>query len=127
MKLEYIAEGSPDCPLIRIYDFDLREAADFKSLLEELRDDPGKVVKIHELPNVESVNNCRFTFKSALRDLGITLTGPLEFECTLTSEAWDDLVLWVEPFCNSSQGAYQWLDTRGRRKFNLLFSRNGQW
>jgi hypothetical protein len=47
MKLDFIPEGSSDCPLVRLYDFDRKEAADFKSLLEQLRDG-RKEIKVHD-------------------------------------------------------------------------------
>ena len=125
MKLEYIPDGCVDCPLIRLFEFDRNEALAFKSLLEQLRDGRQQVA-LHQEPFIQPIGNCRLTFKQSTSDLGILLDGP-GFECSLTPEAWDGLVFWVEPFCNSDSGSYQWLPTPGRRKINLLFSRNGQW
>jgi hypothetical protein len=125
MKLEYIPEGCVDCPLIRLYEFDRNEAVAFKSLIEQLRNGRQQVA-LHQEPFVQPIDNCRLTLRHSTNDLGILFDGS-EFECSLTSESWDDLVIWVEPFCNADRGSYQWLPTRGRGKINLLFSRNGQW
>jgi hypothetical protein len=125
MKLEYIAEGCVDCPLIRLYEFDRDQAAAFKSALERLRSGEQQI-QLHNEPFIETVGDCKLTLKKSARDWGIVLNGR-EFECSLTSEAWDDLVFWVEPFCNSDSGSYQWLPTPGGRKIRLLLSRNGQW
>lgn len=125
MKLEYIAEGCVDCPLIRLYEFSRDQAAAFKSVLVRLRNGEQQI-QLHTEPFIETVEDCKLTLKNSTRDLGIVLNGR-EFECSLTSEAWDDLVCWVEPFCNSDSGSYQWLPTPGGREINLLFSRNGQW
>lgn len=125
MKLEYIPEGCVDCPLIRLYEFDRNEAVAFKSVLEQLRDGREQVA-LHQEPFIEPTGNCRPMLKHSAHDVGILLHGS-ELECDLTSESWDDLVFWVDPFCNSDRGSYQWLPTPGTGKIKLLFSRNGQW
>jgi hypothetical protein len=125
MKLEYVPEGSVDCPLIRLYEFDRDQAIALKSVLVRLRNGEQQI-QLHNEPFIEAVGDCKLTLKDSVRDLGIVLKGT-EFECSLTSEAWDDLVCWVEPFCNSDRSSYQWLPTPGGRKINLLLSRNGQW
>jgi hypothetical protein len=125
MKLDYIPDGAEHCPLVRLYDFNGKEAAEFRSLLKEARDDRSADIKVHEQIDVEPMNDCQLTLKTGARNLGIVQTGPSAFDCILKTEAWDDMASLVEPFCSPACQGYQWLDERGR--ISLLFSRNGQW
>jgi len=124
MKLDYLSEGSADCPLVRIYDFDEEEAAKFKSLVDNLTRDPGLIVEIHKAPGVEPVDGCQLTLKSGVGDVGLVQTGSSAFECILTAEGWANIAFLVEPFCSLCTG-YQWLLNKG--EIQLLFSCNGQW
>ena len=125
MKLGYIPDKTEKTPLVRLYDFDAREAAEFRSLLEQLRDHRSAEIKLHEQANVEPIDNCQLTLKTGSRDLGVVQSGPSAFECILTIEGWDDMAFLIEPFCDPACRGYQWLDERG--KISLLFSRDGQW
>jgi hypothetical protein len=59
MKLEYLADGSPDCPLIRIYEFDHAEAGQFLAAVAALASGTANRVEVHMLPFVESLGSCR--------------------------------------------------------------------
>jgi hypothetical protein len=120
MKFEYLSEGSADCPLVRIYDFDEEDAAQFKSLVNKVARNPGLVVEIHKAPGVEPVDGCQLTLTSGVRDIGLVETGSSTFNCVLTTEGWDNIAFFVEPFCSICTG-YQWLINE------LLFSCDGQW
>jgi hypothetical protein len=127
MKLEYLAEGSPDCPLIRLYDFDRAEAERLLAALMDLASGTAERVDVHALPGVESLNGCRLTLVSCRRDRGISRTGSLrKFEYTLTPGTWDNVAGLVEPFARGEAG-YQWLNQVPADEIALLLSVNGLW
>jgi len=69
MKLEYLPEGSVDCPLIRLYEFDRDQAAAFKSVLVRLRNGEQQI-QLHNEPFIETVGDCKLTLKKSARDFG---------------------------------------------------------
>jgi hypothetical protein len=125
MKLEFLADGSPDCPLIRLFDFSNEEAARLKSLFESLSDGSANDVALHEQSGFEQVNPCRLYLRVGKADRGIRLVSPGLFECVLTANTWDNMAWLVEPFCEPRTSGFQWLNnTMG---INLLLSRDGRW
>jgi len=50
MRLEYLPDGSPDCPLIRLYDFDHHTVIVFRRLVTELRNGSRRELLVHDLP-----------------------------------------------------------------------------
>jgi hypothetical protein len=110
MKIEYLADGSADCPMIRIYG---GQSAAFLNLLrvfEQLACGVVKVVAIHDLPGFEAVNGCVLTAKAGTRDAGVRMLGAdNRFKWVLTPETWDNVAGLTEPFCKSA-GGFQWLN-----------------
>ena len=58
MKLEYFADGSADCPLIRLYNFTTAEAAQLLASVTDLASGGAERIDVHGLPYVESVGGC---------------------------------------------------------------------
>ncbi len=128
MKLEYLVDGSPDCPLIRLYDFTPVEAGQLLTAVAALASGAGDHVKIHELPVVEPVGECRLTLVRRSWDQAIIRgCGPCEFECGFTTGTWDNVAGLVEPFAEGV-GGFQWLaGVPGEAAFLLSASASGQW
>ena len=126
MKLEYLASGSQDCPLIRLYQFTAAEATELFAVIRRLADGSCRVVELHRLPWVESINGCHLTFVVKSWDQSTLLkAAPGDFECGFRMSRWDDVAALVERFVCGC-GGYQWLaDSPGEAK--LLLSVNGQW
>jgi hypothetical protein len=126
MKLEYLADGSPDCPLIRLYDFTSAEAEQLHAAIIGLAAGSAERVEIHRLPFVEAVGGCRLTLiRRAWDQAVLRRNGPAEFECGFTAGTWDNVAGLVEPFAES-QGGFQWLaGVPGEAA--LLLSSSGQW
>jgi hypothetical protein len=50
MKIDYLTDGSPDCPILRLYDFDTSEAENLQAVLAELAEGKINSVALKELP-----------------------------------------------------------------------------
>jgi hypothetical protein len=127
MKLEFLASGSPDCPLIRLYDFDVAAAERLRELFRRLSDASLLCASLHEQLGVEAIDGCRLDLRLGSRDCGIVQTTPSSFECILTAEGWSQVVDLLEPFCGSvgKPRRYQWLNEDG--EVSLLLSPLGSW
>jgi hypothetical protein len=124
VKLEYIAEGSKDRPLIRLYSFDQQELLRLREAVEALSKETVQSTSLHEQQGIEPVDSCELILRSGARDLGVLQTGPAKFECVLTPDTWGGVKELIDPFVESS-GGYQWLSEQG--KISLLLSKSGSW
>jgi hypothetical protein len=125
MKLEFLPEGSKDCPLIRLYVFDQSAVLRLKELSSALATGATTRAALHEQPWIEAVDGCELELCLGGRDRGILQTGPSKFECVLSKDGWSEIVGLLDPFCNDHADAYQWLDSNG--KISLLISSRGTW
>jgi hypothetical protein len=126
MKLEYLAEGSPDCPIIRLYDFTESEAKQFHSLVTALASTTVERVEVHRLEFVEAVDGCRLTLVNRSWDQAVFQKAkPAEFECGFTPGTWDNVACLVEPFTKGACG-FQWL-AGVPGEATILLSPYGQW
>jgi hypothetical protein len=126
MKLDLLPDGSEDCPLIRMYDFDGAEIDRLLVELAALASGAQKIVPVHDLPGTASIANCKLFLRLGGRDHGLTsLHEPASFECALTPDGWEQVASLVEPFCQGGKRGYQWLDSHGDIRW--LLSSNGDW
>jgi hypothetical protein len=126
VKLEYLPGGSPDCPLLRLYDFDATQAEQLRAVFAALAAGSLDSVALHDLPGVEAVGGCRLLLRAGRRDAGIVPTGePMGFECVLTRATWDNVEGLAEPFTAGPRG-YQWLVATAY-SMPLLLSSDGLW
>ena len=125
MKLEFLASGSPDCPLIRLFAFNGEEVSRRKILLRSMCSGSANNVALHEQPGFEQVNACRLYLRAGQSDKGLRAVAPGVFECVLTEYAWDTMAELVAPLCEPDAQGYQWLnESAGIR---LLLSHDGKW
>ena len=125
MKLEFLPDGSDDCPLVRAYDFLPSELARFAAALSALASREPQRIAVHELSGVEAVFGCRLFLRSGSEDRGLVqLPTPAHFECILTPDGWCNVSGLTEAFVHGGS-AHQWLVTYGDAKW--LLSRDGQW
>ncbi len=122
MKLDYLEQGSNDCPLVRLYGFDSEDARCLRQAFCGLAD--GSVERVG-LESIESVDGSHLTFVLDARDRGVVETSPHHFEVVLAPEGWRQAADFVAPFCDGGFG-YQWL-TPQTRGIQLLFSKDGAW
>jgi hypothetical protein len=98
MKLEFLASGSPDCPLIRLYDFDVPSATRLRELFQGLSMASLRTVALDTELGVEAIGGCHLRMLLGNRDTGVNQTAPLNFDFVLTSEGWAEVADLTEPF-----------------------------
>ena len=125
VKLEYLPNGSPDCPLMRLFEFDQSEAQRLRQLVRLLIAGDCQDVALHNEAWVESVGGCSLNLRRGKRNQGIRKSQTLKFGCVLTPDGWSNVEALLEPFCESNTPGFQWLTHDGR--VALLISPNGQW
>ncbi len=126
MKMEYLADGSPDCPLIRLYGFRPAEVLELRSLCLSLANRAATCIALHEQPGIDAIGGCELSLRIGDRDAGVHQSGKTRFDCTLTDEGWREVAGLAEPFCQIVEpNTYQWLNEDG--DVSLLLSPNGKW
>jgi len=128
MKLEFLADGSDDCPLIRLYDFDVTGATRLREAFRALSDGARQSIPLHEEWWMRSVEDCQLILRLGKRDLGVVQRLPMRFECVLTEEGWLEAMEKTNPFCEASGNQqaeiHQWLNYDG--EVGLLLSPTGK-
>jgi hypothetical protein len=105
MKLAYLADGSLDCPLLRLDDFTPLEAGRLRAALSAPASGKTDRVVVHQLPFVEPVGDCRLVLMCQSWDQAvIRAAGPYSFKCGLTSARWHSIVGLIDPFVTGGAG-----------------------
>lgn len=125
MKLEYLADGSRDCPLIRLYEFNQSEAIQLRQLVRSLVMGDRQSVQLQNEAWAEPLGGCCLCLRRGGSDQGVRQVGTLNFECVLNSDGWSNVEGLLDPFCDSNTTGFQWLTHEGR--VSLLISQNGHW
>ena len=129
MKLEFLAEGSEDCPLIRLYDFDVTGAIRLREAFRALSDGSRQTIPLHQEWWMQSLEDCELVLRLGKRDLGVVQRLPMRLECVLTQQGWLEAMEKTEPFCtpqeNPQAESHQCLNHDG--EVSLLLSPNGKW
>jgi hypothetical protein len=128
VKLEYLADGSLDCPLLRLFHFTPQEAAELHSAIAALSSGSATRIEVHRLPFIEPIGGCRLVLTLVDRDCDQAVRRggePDDFECGLTAVTWSDVAGLVEPFAEGG-GGFQWL-ARLPGEPALLVSLSGLW
>jgi hypothetical protein len=125
MKLDYLPDGSPDCPLLRLYDFTPLEAGHLLAAVRTLASGGAELVEVHRLAFVDPIGDCRLTLVRNGWDQAALQVGPSTFECGFTVSTWENVAGLIEPFAQNAFG-FQWLaGTPGEA--SVLLSASGQW
>ena len=127
MKLEYIADGSPYCPLIRLYEFTDIETPGLRTKIAELAQGSSISIALHDLNFVTPIGDCELILIVADDDQGILASDSDSlFMCMLSQETWEQIAGLIESFSKSGGlSGYQWLDETS--DISLLLSPNGTW
>jgi hypothetical protein len=59
MKLQYLAYGSADCPLIRLYDFQTADGVRLKALFDKLAGSSSTLIALDEQTGILPVDGCQ--------------------------------------------------------------------
>jgi hypothetical protein len=126
MKLEFLPDGSLDCPLIRLFQFTSVEASRLHIAVARLATGTGGRVEVHTIDGVESIDNCQLTLTAGAKDQGVVRrSSALNFECGFTPATWHNVAGLIEPFVHGASG-YQWL-ANWPSAAALLISLDGRW
>ena len=125
MKIEFLKSGSPDCPLIRLYEFDVNEAYNLRRVALQLARGKQQPVALHDEPGVLPIADCQLTLRRGEKDRGVNQVAPLKFEWMLTNEGWRNVAGLIRPFSRGEALGFQWLSEIG--KIAVLLSRDGSW
>jgi len=125
MKLEYLADSSPECPLIRLYDFTEDEARALRNIFYSLANGGVKVVALERESFIVPIGDCQLALVAQDKDHGIRAIATTSFECGLTELAWDNAAGLTDSLCDSETAGHQWLTSTGQ--VGLLISRDGSW
>ena len=79
MKLEYLIDGSPKRPRIRLYDFTPAEAGGLRGAVSELASEAVQRIEVHGLPFVEPVGGCELALVRNSWDQGVLRAGTSKF------------------------------------------------
>lgn len=124
MQIEYIADESPDCPLLRIFDFDPAELRPLFDAFGDLAAERIDAFDLRGVAPVDPLDDVSLRCTVAGRDEGLVGRFP-DFELRLTPLRWDEVQELAEPFLRHSPGMYQWLSEEGAAA--LLLSPTGEW
>lgn len=126
MNLDYLADGSLDCPLVRLYDFPAAEADALRVAVAGLVAGTSERVQVHRLPFVQPLGECELTLIACGQGSDVNqLGGSARLEWRLRPETWDNVATLIEPFAAGAAG-FQWLN-QGRGEVRILLSTGASW
>ncbi|AOW18216.1 hypothetical protein LPB03_12490 [Polaribacter vadi] len=109
MEVDYIENfNGLDENLVRLYNFDQKEANKFRDLLEETVINKKQKLNLAEVDFIEPIN-CNLIFGLFKSDEGILTKDNETFFCILTLESFKNMVKLIEPFCVKESRAHQYL------------------
>ena len=97
MKLEYLSDGSAECPLIRLYEFNRSEAKQLRQLVKSLVNGDNERIALQNEMWVEPIGGCSLDLRVGTRNDGVREEQPLRFECVLTRAGWSNVEGLLEP------------------------------
>lgn len=125
MKLEFLESGSPDCPLIRMCEFNSKEAYQLRRIAMQLARGKATSVLLQEQPNVTAIGGCKLTLLQGKEDRGASAISFSKFEWVLSPAGWLQVANLIRPFSRGVANGYQWLCGTGKVK--ILLSSDGKW
>jgi len=126
VKLEFLPDGSLDCPLIRLCQYTPVEAGKLYAVVVALASGMADRVDVHALDGVQSIGNCQLQLTALSWDQAVVQEPRrAEFVRGLTRPVWENVAGLIEPFMRGASGC-QWL-ARQPGHASLLLSVDGHW
>jgi hypothetical protein len=111
MKMEFIASGAVDCPLIRLYGEDGQVVRALAQAVESVRSGP---IAVNGVPGIEAVAGVHLTAMMAERDRGVRRVGDLAFEWAMSLDGWGGIVELLSAFESAAaERGFQYLSREG--------------
>jgi hypothetical protein len=117
VQIDFLEEGSEDCPLIRLYGVEASQFAILHEAILSLATGAQEECPLHEVPGFRALSGCKLKLLLSSADAGIRRIGRnLDFEWRLTPTRWFVVAGLVEPFAQRvDQGSSQWLSGKEAR------------
>lgn len=129
LKVEYLKESSPDCPLIRIFGNDIDTYKLLYDRISLLTVHKLETIRIQTLKGFELINIDSLDLYVDKENKGVVRINDRIFECRLKiegQEGWTGVMGLLEPFfVEKLEQGFQWLITCSGIK--LLISMDGLW
>ena len=134
MELEFLPDGSFDCPLLILSPSVPEEAKQLYNAISEMVSVPGSNLDIHTLPFIDPIEGCKLTAQIGEDDLGVIPINTLEvflsetrnhFNWKLTLKSWNFVLALLHPFTEQDSSGYQWLDETSQ--ISVLISHYYRW
>jgi hypothetical protein len=127
MKLDFLADGSTDGPLLRLHHFTPKEAEQLLDSISTLASGRENRIDVHQLPYVIPVDDSRLTLVVRQWDQAVVRVAQSVFECGFTATTWENVGGLIEPFTrDESDGGFQWL-AESPGEAAVLLSVSGRW
>jgi len=131
VKIEYLHDGSSDCPLIRIYGNEPTLVKNLVDIFDRLSEGDRETVALHNLNGFEVIDNLKLFVSLGNKNLGIKpLKERNSFHCILVNETWAQVADLARPFCKRIEDdriCFQWLDETSEISLLITTSDLGQW
>jgi hypothetical protein len=138
MKVEYLPDGSPDCPLIRLFDASIAEFTTLHDDVDELAKGLSTITPLHKRDHIQLINLTGLTIVASRERGGVQERKPGEFYWHFSQERWSTVAGLIKPFTappTSQFSTHQWLCGKeallglNASQISVLISRSplGQW
>lgn len=135
MELEFLPDGSRDCPLLILSPSVPKEAKLLYQAIRDMDSVSGTYLHIHTLPFISPIEGCQLSAQISGQDLGVIPTNTLDvflletknhFNWKLTRQSWEYVLALLHPFTTKQDAkGYQWLDETSQ--IEVLISEYYRW
>lgn len=128
MRIEYLRDGSPDCPLIRIYGNARESLLLLRRSFSLLAAGTVETIAIHDVHGFEPVGGCRLLASVGESDAGVTTEDEMNFTIRLSAPTWLNLAEKTTRLLDTCESSYhQWLDETSPISLLLTTNPDGNW
>lgn len=128
MKIDYLPDGSPDCPIIRFFDFTAEEASALMERFRSLSMTGSPSFSTKDLPFVRSLDETTIEFLVNAQDVGLLSAGDRVFHCIGSAAMYREMTELMEPFSKDiDPNTFQWINELSDISLLLTSSKNGSW
>jgi len=125
MKIEFLNSGSPNCPLIRLYEFKASEAYNLRRIAMQLARGKCQIIRLQEESVYSPIGGCELTLSRGEKDQGVFEAAPLKFSWVLSKSGWFNVAGLIRPFSRGNLSGFQWLSSTDG--IQILLSPDGRW
>jgi len=128
MNIEFVPDGTHDCPAILFYDCPSDGANSLINIFRSLAEKKDMQVELGKLAGVTLVGNLKLFATNSKGDVGVERVSTAVFRWCRDREGWLEATELAEPVAHSepSEGTrFQYLERNG--EVNVIFSTGREW